>query len=197
MRRKWMAVAALFAAVGWLTTGAAAAAEPLWGVGLRLGSFGVPDLILDRIFAEHPTVSGDLVGAELRYYGNGGPRGALSLALTVDQGTASADGIWRRHPDDDGVTGRGEVSLLAATLTVYWDLFAASPVHPFLGLGIGYARMWGSYEEDGIAVHVREDLPAVHLPVGLAVQLGRYLTLRGEARVLNGFSLGGNLMLNF
>jgi hypothetical protein len=197
--RGWALAAVLAVLAGEWSAGAAAAADPAWGLGARVGSFGVPGAILDRFFDEHPAVTGEIVGGEIRYYGDGGPRGALSLGLTADRGSASADGVWRRHPDDGTVTARGEVTLLAVTLTGYWDLFAASPLHPYLGLGLGYARMRGHYreqEEEG-DIRIAEDLPAVHIPLGLTLRLGRYCTLRGEARFINGISFGGGLMLNF
>lgn len=170
---------------------------PAWGVGARVGTFGVPNQIVDQFLEEHPDIKGNLYGAEIRYYGDGGPKGAFSLGLAVDQGTTSADGTWRKDPEDEAVVARGELDLLAVTLTAYWDMFASSPFHPFIGIGLGYAHMSGSYRESDTEIGITEDLPAIHLPLGLVVQLGKYITARAEARVINGFSFGGQLMINF
>jgi hypothetical protein len=40
-------------------------------------------------------------------------------------------------------------------------------------------------------------VPAVHVPVGLALQLGSSITVRAEIRILDGFAAGGELLVNF
>lgn len=175
----------------------AAEGEPGWGVGVRYGSFGVPDKIADRFLDEHPSISGSISGIELRYYGSGGPSGSLSIALTVDYGFTSAEGLWKKDTWSKAVYAEGELNMLAATITGYWDIFASMPLHPYAGIGFGYAMVDGSYMEEAGEVNISEGLPALHLPVGLALNLGDRLTIRAEARIINALSLGGCLMINF
>jgi opacity protein-like surface antigen len=177
---------------------AALAGEPQWGVGARVGTFGVPNQILDKVLEKHPGIRGALFGAEIRYLGDGGPGGNLSVALTADAGSTEADGVWQQDPEDKPSSGRGSLEMQAVTLTVYWDLFASSPVHPFVGLGGGVAFIQGSYRDgDGDEVRIDDYLPALHLPVGIVFQLGPTVTLRAEARFIDMISLGGMLMVNF
>ncbi len=178
--------------------GADAAEQSVWGVGFRAGSFGIPNQILDRLLEEHPSVSGAVYGAELRYYGNGGQDGVFSAGLTFDYGTASADGTWRKEAGDVPTQAEGEVSLKAVTLTLYFDILPSLTVHPYVGLGLGYGLIDAGYTQGGGGdMDIEDGLPVVHLPIGLAVKLGPNLTFRAEARIIDAVSFGGQLMVNF
>jgi len=174
-----------------------ASQAPRWGIAARYGYYGVPDWLLDLLFEEHPSVDGTIVGGELRYYGDGGPSGVFSIGLTVDAGSSEGFGIWQEKSSDRPVAGGGEVDILAATVTAYWDLWPSGALHPYFGLGLGAAYAEGRYEQDGEKITVEEFVPALHIPAGLVLNLGEHLGLALEARVIDGFSWGGSLQLRF
>ncbi len=170
---------------------------PRWGLIGRYGYYGVPDWLLDMLFEEHPSVDGTIAGAELRYYGESGPEGLFSVGLTLDVGSSEGIGVWQEDKGDAVVVGGGEVDIASAALSLYFDFWPESPLHPYLGLGLGAAWAEGRYERDGEQVTVEEFVPAVHIPVGLLLNLGNHFGIALEARVIDGFSWGGNLQLRF
>lgn len=168
-----------------------------WGFGVRYGTFGIPNRLADQWLDEHPGIRGTIRGAEIRYYGAGGPDGIFSVGVGLDYGSTFASGTWKKDPEDTPVVANGEISLAAATLTLYWDLWPTIRVHPFLGIGFGYAKLDGSYEENSSRGAISESIPAVHIPIGLTILVGEHLSVRAEARIINAVSFGGQLMFNF
>jgi opacity protein-like surface antigen len=173
-----------------------------WGLLVRGGYFGLPNFIVDELFVQHPDVTGYSVGAEIRYHGEGGGRGVSSIGLAVETATASMNGDWQQSETDKVVNAKGDVSMLAFTLTGYWSLFPTWYLHPYIGIGIGAAHLKGSYEavyEDTSGKKIAADIwiPVLHIPVGLAVELGKQLQLTVEGRFLDGIAIGGALQVRF
>lgn len=167
-----------------------------WGVLLRGGYFGLPNFIADELFTRHPDIEGANYGAEIRYHGNGGGRGIASLGLAIDFAEARADGVWQQDASKTPKTASGEISFLGFTLTGYWSLFPSWYVHPYVGLGVGLAYVKGQYTDQEV-IEVNEWLPVVHIPVGLAVELGKRLQLSVEGRFFDGIAYGGALQFRF
>ena len=168
-----------------------------WGLVARGGYYGIPDAVAGEIFYRHPEVSGWIAGAELRYYGDGGGRGISSLGLAVDHGYAEADGLWQAEKSDQPVEASGSATMTAVTLTAYWNLFPSWFLHPYVGLGVGAAYFEGEYEDEDGPVTAEGWLPVVHIPLGLAFELGERVQLSAEARFIDGFAAGGALHLRF
>jgi opacity protein-like surface antigen len=177
--------------------------QPRWGVGFRYGATGASSLVLDLAFDEHPSVSGSVYGVEVRYYGEQGSKSTSSVAFSVDFldfEAGGADGKWQEDADSDVYTGGGDMKLTTYTFTAYHDFFAGMPIHPYAGFGIGYAKGSGnvtltSYKE--IKTYSPKDLLAIHIPVGVTMNIGRHATVRAEARYLDSLSYGLQLMANF
>ena len=170
-----------------------------WGLLVRGGYFGLPNYIAGKLFVQHPKVTGSSYGAEIRYHGAGGGRGIASIGLAVDTATAKADGDWQQSESDSVTTASGNVNMLAFTLTGYWSLFPSWYVHPYFGLGIGVAHAKGSYHDESEGEQGDADywIPVVHIPIGLAVELGKYLQLAIEGRFIDGIAIGGALQVRF
>jgi opacity protein-like surface antigen len=207
MPRKFRKSAPLLAVSGLLlalaVTPAPAAANdsggtgPSWGVSVRGGHYGVPDWILGLLFEEHPSVDGTMIGGELRFYGNGGPSGVFSVGLTLDVGSTDGFGLWQENSDDIPVVGGGAVDIVAGTVTAYWDIKPSSPLHPYVGLGLGIGYAEGTYDREGEEVKVEEFVPVIHIPVGLIWNLSPRFGIGVEGRVIDGISWGGILQLRF
>ena len=207
MPRKFRKSAPLLAVSGLLlalaVTPAPAAANdsggtgPSWGVSVRGGYYGVPDWILGLLFEEHPSVDGTMIGGELRFYGNGGPSGVFSVGLTLDVGSTDGFGLWQENADDTPVVGGGAVDIVAGTVTAYWDIKPSSPLHPYVGLGLGIGYAEGTYDREGEEVKVEEFVPVIHIPVGLIWNLSPRFGIGVEGRVIDGISWGGILQLRF
>lgn len=194
--------AGLLACVAALPAGTASAAPVEddgtdWGLIARGGVFGVPNVIVDKFFVRHPAISGSIAGVEVRYFGDGGGRGISSIGLAVDHGSTEGDGTWQSEETDRPVEATGTVTMTAITLSGYWNLFPSWFLHPYVGLGVGAAHLAGEYEKDGERVEQSGWLPVIHVPVGLALELGRRLQLSAEGRFLGGFSGGAALQLRF
>jgi opacity protein-like surface antigen len=168
-----------------------------WGLLLRGGYFGLPDVIADQYFNQHPKIEGTIYGGELRYHGEGGGRGGASIGFAVDSGSAKADGIWQPRETDPPKATSGEISMLAITVTGYWSLFPSWYVHPYFGIGIGAAHLKGSYQKDDDLTDVDIWFVALHVPVGMAIELGPRFQLSAEARFIDGISAGGALQVRF
>lgn len=171
--------------------------DTTWGIVLRGGYFGMMDEIADRLFRQHPKISGQTYGAEYRYHGEGGGRGATSVGVAFDYCTVSADGIWQSDETHAPESGGGDMKLLTLTVTGYASLLPSWYVHPYVGIGIGAGYAEGSYRDGSELVKVTYLVPVLHVPVGLAVEVNKRLQLAVEARFLDGVTLGGSLQLRF
>jgi opacity protein-like surface antigen len=179
------------------STEAKPASDVSWGIVARGAWYGIPDAVAGEIFYQHPAISGWTTGAELRYFGDGGKNSVSSVGLAFDYGKAEADGTWQAEKSDDPTEASGSATMTAVTLTAYWNLFPSWVVHPYLGLGIGGAYFEGEYEDDDGTVTAEGWLPVLHIPVGLAFELGEHVQLSAEARFIDGFTAGGALQLRF
>lgn len=168
-----------------------------WGVVLRGGYFGLPDLIADKLFRQHPEVAGHSYGAELRYYGASGGRGVTSFGFAVDSCTAEGNGIWQPEATDQPEAFGGKITMLAFTATWYASLMPSWYVHPYVGFGLGLAKVQGDYQEENEMVTVDAWLPVLHVPLGLALELNERLQVSLEARFLDGIAAGAALQARF
>jgi opacity protein-like surface antigen len=168
-----------------------------WGAVARGGYFGLPDVIADQLFSQHPEVDGTIYGGEIRYHGDGGGRGVFSVGFAVDYGETSAYGIWQTDGSSAPQAGSGDISMLAVTVTGYWNIVPTGLIHPYVGLGLGAGYFKGTIQEDADLVEVDMVLPVLHLPVGLALELGEHLQLALEVRFINGIAAGGALQIRF
>lgn len=168
-----------------------------WGVLVRGGYYGLPNSIADELFRQHPDISGTSFGLEIRYHGEGGGRGVSSIGLGVEYATASTDGTWQEKETDEIVTASGEVDMLAVTLTGYWSLFPSWYVHPYVGIGIGVGHATGFYQDEEERKDADYWIPVLHIPVGLAVELGKRFQLAVEGRFIDGIAIGGALQVRF
>lgn len=183
-----------------VTSGAQAATradDTSWGVLARGGYFGLPNSVADSFFHQHPDLDGSSYGGEIRYHGDEGGRGTSSIGLTIDSCQVKGKGIWQAEEDDVASTVDGKISLLSVTVTGYWSMFPSWYVHPYIGLGIGAGYLKGNYSENGVPVEVTGVIPVVHLPIGLAIELGERFQLSAEARFIDGLAYGGALQVRF
>jgi len=180
------------------TQGVSARREaPPMGLIVRGGYFGLPDTLADRLFRMHPKVSGSIYGAEFRYHGAGGGRSVGSIGVAIDRATTEANGLWQTDEFDEPWAASGKIDMTAITVTGYASILPSWPLHPFVGLGIGAAYLKGSYRKDDDQVNVDAWFPAVHIPVGLALELGDRFVLAAEARFIDGIAAGGHLEVRF
>jgi hypothetical protein len=168
-----------------------------WGVLARGGYFGLPNVIADKLFVQHPKVSGSTYGGEIRYHGEGGGRGIASIGFAVDSATTKGSGIWQPKENDQPKAFSGKIDMLAFSVTGYWSMFPSWYVHPYVGLGFGVAHFKGDWQKDTRLTTVDYWIPVVHLPVGLAFEFGPHVQLSAEARFLDGFAGGGALQVRF
>ena len=168
-----------------------------WGILLRGGYFGLPNFIADELFYQHPDIAGTSLGVEFRYHGEGGGRGVTSIGLAVDYATAKTDGEWQQEESDPVTVESGEVSMLAFTVTGYWSLFPTWYVHPYAGIGIGIAHATGYYQDQEERKDADYWVPVLHVPVGLAFELGKRFQLAVEGRFIDGIAIGGALQVRF
>lgn len=178
---------------------------PRFGAGIRFASFGLPDALLDLAFFEHPRLKGSSYSFEVHSYGKKGPRSALSGVYCLEYSRLQGEGIWRVDESDPRVTGSGEATQVNFTATLLVHILPSSPVHPYLGCGIGVGRIsiWaeGSYtNEFGTLRETYEKktfLPVLHLPLGISGSINDKVMVRVEAGFKNGFYFGGGLGLYF
>lgn len=168
-----------------------------WGLLVRGGYFGLPNFIADELFFKHPAISGYSLGAELRYHGKDGGRGVSSIGLAVESATADTEGEWQKNETDEMANATGNISMFAITVTGYWSLLPDWYVHPYIGVGIGVAHVKGYFVDETERVDADIWIPAVHIPVGLAIELNERLQLMAEGRFINGIGVGGALQVRF
>ncbi len=177
-----------------------------FGAGARVSSFGIPNALLDLALYEHPQLSGTAFSFEIHSYGDRGPRSVFSGVYALEYSRISGQGHFRVESYDRRFFGSGEVTQLNLTATILMHAFPSSPVHPYIGAGIGIGSMsvWaeGSYQDElGTTIRdtVQEKLlvPVGHVPIGVLLNLGDKFFLRAEAGFKNGFYFGGSAAVNF
>jgi hypothetical protein len=199
--RTLLAVMALLAA----TLPAAGAGIPRYGAGVRVSFFGVPNALLDLALDEHPKLAGSAFSFEIHSYGKKGPQSVFSGIYCLEYNRISGAGYFRVEKEDKRFSGSGEITQVNFTATILVHIFPSSPVHPYVGAGIGIGRMsvWaeGSYQERGITVRDTYEkkafVPVVHIPVGIMGNINDKCLIRAEAGFKNGFYIGGSLVVNF
>jgi opacity protein-like surface antigen len=139
-----------------------------WGIGVKGGYFGVPDFVLDRIFEEHPSVSGSTFGIEARYYGRTDK--VFNLSLSLDYGTFSSDGYWRKEAADERKYGKIEGSLVSLTATAIWNILPTKTVNPYLGIGLGVGQLKGTGKSEDEEESVSATVPVLHIPLGINIR---------------------------
>jgi hypothetical protein len=184
---------------------AAGAGIPGYGVGFRYSYFGVPNALLDLALDEHPKLAGGAYSFEIHSYGKKGPRSTFSGMYCLEYNRISGEGYFRVEKEDKRFSGSGEITQVNFTATLLVHIFPASPIHPYVGAGIGIGRMsvWaeGSYTEHGITIRdtyaKKVFVPVGHIPVGIVGNINDRCLLRAEAGFKNGFYCGGSLVVNF
>ena len=180
-----------------LASTSSAAKAQRWGIGIHGGYFGVPDFILDRVFAEHPSVSGSTFGIEARYYGDKGPDRIFNWLFSLDYGKFSGDGYWKEEEGDDLEYGKIDVSLISFTATALWNILPTKPVNPYIGIGIGVGLLKGTGKsQDEPEESVSATIPVLHIPIGLNIKASDKFHINLEGGFRDGFyGIGGARML--
>ena len=106
-------------------------------------------------------------------------------------------GIWQETSQSTPVAGGGDIDIAASSLTLYWDFWFWNRIHPYVGLGAGIGYAKGSYVEENDDITVKEFIPVIHIPVGLAFDLGETFRFSLEGRVIDGWSWGGLFQIRF
>jgi len=199
----FLAACALLAAA--LTLPAAGNGTFRYGAGIRISSFGVPNALLDLVLYEHPRFTGNAYSFEVHTYGKKGPRSVFSGLFCLEYSRLDGEGFWRVDESDPLLSGYGEATQVNFTASILIHVFPASPVHPYLGIGIGLGRIsiWaeGSYQNElGTISDTYEKktfVPVGHLPFGVIGNIHDKFLVRVEAGFKNGFYFGGGFAVNF
>jgi len=177
-----------------------------FGAGIRGGAFGVPNALLDLVFFEHPQLKGNSFAFEIHSYGTHGPKSVFSGIYCLEYSRMEGNGYFRNEQFNNRLFGSGEITQISFTATILMHIFPSSPIHPYIGGGIGIGRFSifaeGSYmDELGTTIHETLDkklfLPVGHIPVGIMGNIDDKFILRAEAGFKNGFYFGGSLVFNF
>lgn len=202
MKCKLLAACLLF--VG-MAVSADAERVPRFGVGFRMASFGVPNSLLDLFLYEHPQIEGTSYAFEAHSYGDKGPRSVFSGIYCLEYSRMAGSGYFRVEQYNNRLFGSGEISQISFSATILLHMFPSSPIHPYIGGGIGIGRISifaeGSYVDE-VGTVIRKTvleklfLPVGHIPVGFVANFSDRFILRGEAGFKNGFYFGGSLMIN-
>jgi hypothetical protein len=177
-----------------------------YGTGVRFSSFGVPNALLDLALYEHPQLRGTAMSFELHSYGEKGPQSIFSGVYCLEYSRISGEGYFRVNQYDNRLFGSGEITQLNLTATILMHIFPSSPIHPYIGGGIGIGRMsiWaeGSYQDE-LGTTIRDTfqkktfVPVGHIPVGIMGNINNKFLFRAEAGFKNGFYFGGSVVVNF
>lgn len=175
-----------------------------YGAGFRISSFGVPNALLDLALDEHPQLAGSAYSFEIHSYGKKGPKSVVSGIYCLEYNRISGEGYFRVDQEDNLFSGAGEITQVTFTATILLHIFPSSPIHPYIGAGIGIGRMsiWaeGSYQEHGITIRDTYEkkafVPVGHIPVGIIGNIDDRFMIRAEAGFKNGFYFGGSLVVN-
>jgi hypothetical protein len=197
--------ACLFLAI--TSIGAEEVKIPSFGAGIRVSSFGIPNALLGLVFYEHPKLKGTALAFEAHSYGEKGPQSVFSGIYCLEFNRMSGEGFFRvEQSDEHRYFGSGEITQINFTATILMHIFPSSPIHPYIGGGIGIGRISISAEgtaqdELGTTIHkiVLENLflPVGHIPIGIIGNILDKVILRAEAGFKNGFYFGGSVAINF
>lgn len=189
-----------------LAASLAAAAVPRFGVGARVSSFGFPNALLDLALYEHPQLMGTAMAFEIHSFGEKGPRSVFSGIYCLEYSRISGAGHYRVNQYDNRFFGSGEIKQVNITATIIMHIFPSSPIHPYIGggIGIGHLSVWaeGAYQDElGTTIRDTVDekifVPVGHIPIGIIGNFNDRFLLRAEAGFKNGFYFGGSLAYCF
>jgi hypothetical protein len=177
-----------------------------YGAGVRFSSFGIPTALLDLALYEHPQLSGTAMSFEIHSYGEKGPQSVFSGVYCLEYSRITGEGFWRVNIYDNRVSGSGEVTQMNFSATILMHVFPSSPIHPYIGagIGIGHIKIWaeGSYQDE-LGTTIRDTygkksiVPVGHIPVGIIGNINDKFIMRAEAGFKNGFYFGGSVVVNF
>jgi len=178
-----------------------------FGAGIRVSSFGIPNALLDLAFYEHPQLKGTAFAFEAHSYGGKGPQSVFSGIYCLEYSRMSGEGFFRVEQSDTyRYSGSGEITQINFTATILMHIFPSSPIHPYIGTGIGIGRTSISAEgtaQDELGTIIRKTvlekifLPVGHIPIGIMGNIADKFILRAEAGFKNGFYFGGSMVINF
>ncbi|MCX6558021.1 MAG: hypothetical protein NTW95_11445 [Candidatus Aminicenantes bacterium] len=203
MKTKVLGILLLLGSMG---INANAAKVSQFGAGIRGGTFGIPNALLDLVFFEHPQLKGNSFAFEIHSYGNKGPQSVFSGIYSLEYSRMEGNGYFRNEQFNNRLFGSGEITQISFTATILMHIFSSSPIHPYIGGGIGICRFSifaeGSYmDELGTTIHKTLDkkmfLPVGHIPIGIMGNIDNKFILRAEAGFKNGFYFGGSMVVNF
>jgi hypothetical protein len=177
-----------------------------FGAGIRGGTFGIPSALLDLIFFEHPQLKGNSFAFEIHSYGNKGPKSVFSGIYSLEYSRMEGNGYFRNEQFNNRLLGSGEITQISFTATILMHIFPSSPIHPYIGGGIGIGRMsiWAEgVHKDELGTTIRDTfekktfVPVGHIPVGVMGNIKDKFLVRMEIGFKNGFYFGGSVVVNF
>jgi hypothetical protein len=177
-----------------------------FGTGVRVSSFGIPNVLLDLMLYEHPQLTGTAISFEAYSYGEKGPKSIFSGVYCVEYNQISGNGYWRIEQYHNRVFGSGEVTQINLTASILMHIFPHLPVHPYIGggIGIGWISIWAegsSQDELGTTIsdtfQKKTIVPVGHIPVGIIGNIDDKYMIRVEGGFKNGFYFGGSFTVNF
>jgi hypothetical protein len=203
MKNNFLGVCLLLMTVG---LGAGEVKISHFGAGIKYGTFGVPNALLDLVFYEHPQLKGNTFAFEIHSYGEKGPRSVFSGIYSLEYSRMEGNGYFRNEQYNNRLFGSGEITQISFTATILMHIFPSSPLHPYIGGGIGIGRLSifaeGSYTDE-LGTTIRKSvieklfLPVGHIPIGIMANIDDKFILRAEAGFKNGFYFGGSVVVNF
>ena len=139
-------------------------------------------------------------------YGERGPRSIFSGVYCLEYSRLSGEGYFRVEQFNNRLFGSGEVTQVNFTATILMHIFPSSPIHPYIGGGIGIGSMSifaeGTYQDE-LGTTIRDSfnkkliVPVGHIPVGIMGNINDKYLFRVEAGFKNGFYFGGSVVVNF
>ena len=177
-----------------------------YGTGIRISSFGLPNALLDLAFYEHPQLAGTAMSFEIHSFGEKGPQSIFSGVYSLEYSRIAGEGYFRVEQYNNRLFGSGEITQLNFTATILMHIFPSSPIHPYIGAGIGIGSMSifadGAYQDE-LGTTIRDSIqkklivPVGHIPVGIIGNIMDKFLIRAEAGFKNGFYFGGSVAINF
>ncbi len=152
-------------------------------------------------------MSGNAYSFEIHSYGEKGPRSIFSGVYCLEYSRITGDGYFRVEQFDNRLFGSGEITQVNFTATILMHIFPSSPIHPYIGGGIGIGRMSifaeGSYQDE-LGTTIRDSPTRTNCSCRLAISrwaimgnINDKFLLRAEAGFKNGFYFGGSMVVNF